>query len=69
MSSTSFVTYSICSSWKVLKRMQYGLDNSGTRFRPLKIKIMQFPGEFCLSIFIFVQVHLPKKTSLNGKLL
>ena len=32
MSSTPFVTYSICSSWKVLKRMQYGLDNSGTRF-------------------------------------
>ena len=32
MSSTSFVTYSVRSSWKVLKRMQYGLDNSGTGF-------------------------------------
>ena len=30
---------------------------------------MQFPDEFCLSIFIFFQVHLLKKTSLNGKLL
>ena len=38
--------------------MQYSLNYSGTRFCPLKIKITQFPGGFCVNLsHIIVKAH------------
>ena len=44
------MTNYICSPSKMLKRMQYSLIILVQGFCPLKTKITQFPGGFCLNV-------------------
>ena len=48
------ITNYIYSPWKMLKRMRYYLNYSGTRFFPLKNEITQFSDGFPHKFFLYV---------------